>query len=94
MTDDWRCTDVNSVDLDPTKISSRLTKVTGYRVTICEVSELDYLLAKLNGEVLPEVKESKSAREKFLRSIVPLIKNLRGATLSNESPTAWHWRRF
>jgi hypothetical protein len=76
MIDDWCSTDVDSVDLDFTKISSRLTKVIGYRGTICKVSELKYLLAKLNGEVLPEVKEAKSAREEFLRTIVPLIRNL------------------
>ena len=38
-TNGWCSTDVNGQTLDVTKISSRLTKVAGYRGTICEVSE-------------------------------------------------------
>lgn len=72
----WCSTDINGRPLDCTKISGRLTRVIGYRGTICEVAELKFLLARLNGEVLPEVQRANVAREELLASIVPLIQNL------------------
>jgi len=72
----WRSCDLSGITLDITGISSKLTQVTGYRGTICEIKELNYLLRKLNSDFLPEVRQAQSAREAFLKSIVPLVRNL------------------
>ena len=76
MAQKWSSTDINGKLLDVAEISSRLTQVRGFLGTICEVHELDYLLRKINGEVLPEVKTAKEARDALLASMVPLIQNL------------------
>jgi hypothetical protein len=72
----WSCQDVNGVDLDVARLSSKLTMVAGYRGTICNVKELHYLLAKLNGTELPEVLAAKAARQSYLTTLVPVIQNL------------------
>jgi hypothetical protein len=58
----WRNTDVNGEPLRINTLSTRLTKVAGYRRTICKVEAEDYLLRRINGEAEPLVAESMQVR--------------------------------
>lgn len=55
------------------ELSGQLTRTAGYRQTICAVRAEEYLLAKLNDEVLPEVAEALSARDRLERAICGLV---------------------
>jgi hypothetical protein len=93
----WKSCDLSGVLLDIAGISSKLTQVTGYQGTICEIKELEYLLRKINSDLLPEVRNAQCAREAFLKSIVPLVKNLTWRdfeTLVDMVFTARGWRRL
>lgn len=62
-------------------LSGRLTKVQGFRGTICNVHERDYLVARLNGESLQDVQDAAMSLESLRASIAPLIQRL-------------HWKDF
>lgn len=72
----WKCTDVLGTTLFIENLSGRLTKVQGFRGTICKVHEHEYLLARINGQRLPEVKAADSALRELKLSVVPLVQNL------------------
>jgi hypothetical protein len=72
----WSSVDINGSPLDITRLSSKLTMVTGFRGTICAIKELGYLVAKLNGKVLEEVSQATAARNGLLKALIPLICNL------------------
>jgi len=76
MMNRWRSASIKGTDLDAQKLSTRLTQVTGFRGTICQVRDLDYLLRKINGEAMPAVESARDARSKLTASIVPLIERL------------------
>ena len=48
----------------------------GFRGTVCEVKEFEYLLKKLNGQVLPEIEAAAKAERDLINKIEPLIKLL------------------
>jgi hypothetical protein len=62
----WRNTDANGVPLKINSLSTRLTKVAGYRRTICNVEAQDYLLRRINGMAEPIVAEASQAKEAML----------------------------
>jgi len=64
----WRNTDINGELLRVNTLSTRLTKVAGYRRTICKIEAQDYLLRRINGEVEPLVAESMKGMETSLRN--------------------------
>ncbi|QEN03293.1 hypothetical protein EW093_00750 [Thiospirochaeta perfilievii] len=66
----WKNIDINGKQLFIQELSGRLTKVQGFRGTICDVKEKEYLLNKINGKQSKEV----IAVEK---SLVELKKNLK-----------------
>jgi hypothetical protein len=95
--DGWKCEDIKGNSLDVGTLSSRLTQVIGYRGTICDVKERDYLLRKINGDLLPEVQKAKTERENLLSALVPLIQLLTWRdfeTLADMVFTAGGWRRL
>ncbi len=77
----WRCDDVAGNTLYIDSLSGRLTKVQGFRGTICSVREREYLLARLNGAALKDVQEAASRLESLKESVSPLIQRL-------------HWKDF
>lgn len=79
--DGWRCTDAAGNELLIESLSGRLTKVQGFRGTICNVHERDYLVARLNGESLQDVQDAAMSLESLRASIAPLIQRL-------------HWKDF
>lgn len=72
----WSCQDKNGFPLTIENIDGRITKVQGFRGTICEVKLPDYLLRKINGEVQPEVEDAKNSLQSLKIAIENLIKGL------------------
>ena len=54
-------------------LSGALTKVQGFRGTICKVEAAAYLIRKLNGETQPEVAKAEQALSELECALVPLI---------------------
>lgn len=77
----WRCDDVAGNPLYVDSLSGRLTKVQGFRGTICSVREREYLLARLNGAALKDVQETASKLESLMESVASIIQRL-------------HWKDF
>jgi hypothetical protein len=73
---DWSSTDLNGRELHVDNLSGALTKVQGFRGTICKVEAADYLIRKLNGEIQPEVAKAEQALNELECSLVPLIRRL------------------
>ena len=72
----WSCYDKKGSPLSIENIDGRITKVQGYRGTICGVELPEYLLRKINGEVQPEIQSTKEALVALKRNIESLIKGL------------------
>lgn len=72
----WRDTDINGKPLLKGNLSGKLLAVQGFQGTICSVSELGYLLHKINGTVEPHVAEAQAAYEGLQTALVPIIKKL------------------
>jgi hypothetical protein len=72
----WRYTDLAGHTLFTDGLSGRLTQVQGFRGTICRVHERDYLLSRLNGDVLPDVQTASEDLAALKRSVMPLIQRL------------------
>ncbi|HHC5060708.1 restriction endonuclease [Aeromonas veronii] len=72
----WSCLDKNGSLLSIENIDGRITKVQGYRGTICGVELPEYLLRKINGEVQPEIQSTKEALEALKKNVEDLIKGL------------------
>ena len=79
--DGWCCTDATGNTLFVDSLSGRLTKVQGFRGTICNVHEREYLLSRLNGESLKDVQSAVANLEALKASVAPLIQRL-------------HWKDF
>ena len=77
----WRNTDVNGVPLGTNTLSTKLTKVAGYRRTICKVEAQDYLLRRINGIQEPFVEKSTAARDTLI-------------TMITEGLAMLHWADF
>ena len=74
--DGWHNADINGIKLSSEKLSGSLLTVQGFRGTICEVKEFEYVKRKLNGRLLPEVEDAAQAENKMVRKIVPLMRLL------------------
>jgi hypothetical protein len=72
----WSSSDVLGNDLLVDNLSGSLTKVQGFRGTICSVDQDAYLLKRLNGESLPEVEATVGALGALEESILALIRRL------------------
>ena len=71
--DGWHNTDIRGTKLSSERLSGNLLKVQGFRGTICEVKEFEYLERKLNGRLLPEVEDAVQAENQMVRRIIPLM---------------------
>jgi len=57
-------------------LNGRLTRTAAYRQTICDISELAYLLARLNDDRLPEIESAITARDNLITALIGLIQRL------------------
>ena len=77
----WHNTDIRGVPLKTNTLSTMLTKVGGYRRTICKVEAQDYLLRRINGLQEPFVEKSTLARDALIGAI-------------SEGLASLHWADF
>jgi hypothetical protein len=77
----WNNKDCHGEPLRISRLSTRLTKVAGYRRTICGIEAQDYLLRRINGEQEPLLVKCTEAREAML-------------AVTAEAIQALHWRDF
>lgn len=72
----WNCEDKMGNPLAIENIDGRVTKVQGFRGTICGVELPDYLIRKINGYLQPEVEAAKESLKNLKTDIEKLIKGL------------------
>lgn len=72
----WSCYDKNGSPLTIENLDGRVTKIQGYRGTICGVELQEYLQRKINGETQPEIQSTKEALIALKENIENLIKGL------------------
>jgi hypothetical protein len=76
VTKAWSDEDINGQPLLKGQLSGRLLTVQGFQGTICSVSELGYLLHKINGTAEPHVAAAQTAFENLQSALIPIIKGL------------------
>ncbi len=72
----WSCHDLNGKLLSTDTIDGRVTKVQGFRGTICSVDQQDYLLRKIRGETQPDIIKINETLSTLEKQIEGLIKGL------------------
>jgi len=72
----WSSTDINGKALRIENIDGRVTKVQGFRGTICSIDLQDYLVKKINGLAIPEVEKTKASLEMLRADVEELVKGL------------------
>jgi hypothetical protein len=72
----WRCTDISDNTLYSDSLSGRLTRVQGFRGTICKVQEQEYLISRINCKPLEDVQKAKDALNGLKNEVIPLIQRL------------------
>ena len=72
----WSCLDIKGKELTIDNLDGRVTKVQAHRGTICGVEMEDYLIRRINGEVIEEITEAEKAYGTLINSVEKLIKGL------------------
>ncbi|MBH3383268.1 hypothetical protein I5S53_04655 [Pseudomonas juntendi] len=72
----WSSCDIHGQPLRVENIDGRVTKVQGYRGTICAVDMQDYLIKKINGHTIDEVQAAKDSLQRLRDEVEELIKGL------------------
>jgi hypothetical protein len=75
----WHKTDIFGRPLRVVSLSSKLTKVTNFRATICNIEETDYLLRRINGIEEPIVARANCARKAMIEVTIDMISGLHWA---------------
>lgn len=75
----WHSTDITGVPLSTDRLSSNLTQLTSYRMTICEVSTPAYLLRRINALEEPILQKAREARTLMIEAAVEMIRGLHWA---------------
>jgi hypothetical protein len=92
----WHKTDIFGKPLRVVSLSSKLTKVTNFRATICNIEETDYILRRVNGIKEPIVARANCARKAMIEMTIDLISGLHWAdfeTLTDLIFARSGWRR-
>ncbi len=74
--DQWRCTDILGQELLVDNLSGQLLKTQGFQSTICRVEAFTYLVNKINGKEIPEIRDVKKDIENLKSSISKIIVKL------------------
>lgn len=72
----WSSEDINGNQLFVENLSGKLTKVQGFRGTICSVKEFEYLINKINCSKLPVIQVAEEALSALKVTLKPLIQSL------------------
>ena len=74
--DGWHNTSIGGTPLYENELNGALTKVKGFRGTVCDVGEFEYLYRKINDQELSQIVIAKETREETLKCIVDLMRML------------------
>lgn len=77
----WKSTDIKGLPLISSQIPGIISKVQGYRGTVCSVEQPQVLERLLNGEPSPDSIALKGARDRLVEAVIPAIRQL-------------HWKDF
>jgi hypothetical protein len=72
----WSNKDINGAELRIDRLDGRVTKVRGFRGTICAVELQEYLVRKINGEIQPDVAAAIEALTALRTHAATLIRGL------------------
>ena len=72
----WHNTNINGKPLPISKLNGQLTSMQGFRGTICRVKLHDYLVRKINGEVIPKEQAALEAQQALTNSLIAIIQSL------------------
>ncbi len=74
----WQSQSIFGQDLRISELNGELTKVSAFRMAICRLSngQTRYLLAKINGDDLPQVRAARVARTNLEETLGDLIRTL------------------
>lgn len=72
----WRCTDLRGKDLWIENLDGRVTQVAGFRGTICDVKQKEYLIRKINGEKSTSVLAVEASLHSLMTHVEELVKGL------------------
>ena len=72
----WSSTDINGRPLRIENLDGRVTKVQGFRGTICSIDLQEYLVRKINGLAIAEVESAKTSLQKLKSDVEDLVKGL------------------
>jgi hypothetical protein len=71
--DGWHNKSVGGTPLRIPELNGALTRTAAFRMTICAVDQFDYLIRKINDEVLPQIAAAHAAKSGLLKSTVDLM---------------------
>ena len=74
--DGWSCKDISGNNLTIENLDGRISKVQGFRGTICAVELPQYVENKINGVPQPEIQTAKDSLESLRASLENLIQGL------------------
>ena len=72
----WSNKDLKGRLLRSSELSSRLTKVTGYRQTLCSIAESEDLIRRIRGDNAPSIAVARAAKEKIIQAAEKMIAGL------------------
>lgn len=72
----WSCQSLQGTPLHVGNIDGRVSKVQGFRRTICRIERSEYLVQKIRGDLQPEVVKAKNAFANLSTEAANLIKGL------------------
>ncbi len=74
----WQSSDLQGRPLYIAELNGELTKVAAYQMTACKVKDklVPYLVSKINGQQLAEVKRAKDTKDELIRLLAELIQML------------------
>ncbi len=72
----WNKHDIKGKPLDVSRLSGSLLALQGFRATICNVREFEYLVRKINCETSPSEQKAIEARKALIQSLIGVIQNL------------------
>ena len=72
----WHNTNINGKPLLISQLNGQLTSMQGFRGTICRVKLHDYLVRKINGEIIPKEQAALEAQQALTNSIVAIVQSL------------------
>lgn len=72
----WKSKSVTGEDLLIDRLSGQLTKMQGFRGTICGVGEWEYLIRRINAQKMPEVEAAEESVKNLLQALIPLVQRL------------------